>query len=635
MPRGWGMDITRKNVHFLGFNWRRGLGNLLQVVAGAKAFGARSLFSDATFSIDEGERVGVIGPNGAGKSTLFRILAGEDELDSGSIVRTQGLRLGYLAQEDAWDLASTVEDALVACEESPPWEMKRLAARLGLGPELLSKPLSALSGGYRMRVKLTRMLGRKPDLMLLDEPTNYLDLETTLALERFLLDAPCAFLLISHDREFLRRTTDHILEVEAGDIVKYSGGLDDYLEQKALMREQLEKQALSAAAKKKAILDFVSRFGAKATKARQAQSRLKRLDKMETIEVGQVLASARVRIPPPPRTGKRTVELEDADMGYEGRSVVTCARLEIARGDRVAIVGVNGAGKSTLLKTLAGELPLLSGELRRGLDARVAYFAQHVAERLEPNDTVLEGMGAKAHPDVGRQDILDLAGSLLFSGEAAEKRVRMLSGGEKSRVALGQALLQRAPCLLLDEPTNHLDFGAVEALAHGISEFEGTVVFVSHDRAFVRKAATKILEVRDGRATVYPGTYDEYVWSVQRGAWNQESGDGSEVAINDSAVRPSGGTQLKFKERRKELEREKRRTEKAISENERAQISAREILVRWTAEIEGAMGERAATAAKELASAQAEVERRESEWLELASALETVERELAELTPGR
>jgi ATP-binding cassette subfamily F protein 3 len=625
------------------------LGNLLQVVGGAKAFGARSLFQDATFAIDEGERVGVIGPNGAGKSTLFRILAGLDELDAGSIARAQGLRLGYLEQEDKWDTAATVDATLSGCAESPPWELKRLAARLGVGPALLPMPLASLSGGYRMRVKLALMLGRKPGLMLLDEPTNYLDLETTLALERFLLDAPCAFFLISHDREFLRRTTDHILEIEAGDVTKFNGGLDDYFEQKALLREQLEKRALSSAGKRREILDFVAKFGAKATKARQAQSRLKALDKMEAIETRPALASARVRIPPPARTGKRVLELEDCAFGYGGRAVLRDVRLEIARGDRVAIVGINGAGKSTLLKALAGELPPLSGEVKRGLDARVAYFAQHVAERLEPGDSVVEAMGARAHPGVSRQEILDLAGSLLFSGDAAAKRVRVLSGGEKSRVALGQALLQRAPCLLLDEPTNHLDFGAVEALAQGLTEFEGTVVIVSHDRSFVRRTATKILEIRDGRASIYPGTYDEYVWSVQKGAWREAdatasggrapAGGGAEAdggALRAGVAEGPRGTvepapAVNFKDEKKRLERERRALEKAIAANEAATEEVRSEILALTKALERASGEDAGRVARSLAAAQAKIDALEAEWLEKSGALEEARAALAGL----
>ena len=608
------------------------MSNLLQVVNGDKAFGARFLFRGATFAIDGGERVGVIGPNGAGKSTLFRILAGEDELDAGSIVKCQGLRLGYLAQEDGWDLSRTVEETLGLCPESPPWELMRLAARLGVGPTFLPKTLGSLSGGYRMRVKLALMLGRKPDLMLLDEPTNYLDLETTLALERFLLDAPCAFLLISHDREFLRRTTDHILEIEAGDVTKYNGGLDDYFEQKALLTEQLEKRALSTSNKRKEILDFVARFGAKATKARQAQSRMKQLGKLEAIETKPLLASARVRIPPPARTGKRVMEVEDCDLGYDGRVIVRGVRIEIARGDRIAIVGLNGAGKSTLLKALAGELEPQKGEIKRGLDARIAYFAQHVAERLDPNDTVLEAMGARAHSDVLRQEILDLAGSLLFSGESSLKRVRVLSGGEKSRVALGQALLQRAPCLLLDEPTNHLDFGAVEALAQGLADFEGTVVIVSHDRSFVRRTATKILEIRDGRASIYPGTYDEYVWSLQRGAWGEAEGGEKLGQPRDAApAAPSGMPAPNFKDEKKRLERDVRTFDRQIAVAESGIVEAKRALADLTTELQAAVGARAGELSRALADRQARLDRLEAEWLDVSARIESAREGLARL----
>ena len=612
------------------------LGNLLQMVAGAKGFGARSLFDSATFAIDQGERVGVIGPNGAGKSTLFKILAGEEELDSGSIVKAQNLRLGYLAQEDDWDASRSVEALLEDCVESPPWEMKRLAAQLGIGPDFLLRPLSSLSGGYRMRVKLAQMLGRRPDVMLLDEPTNYLDLETTLALEKFLLGAPCAFLLISHDREFLRRTTDHILEVESGDVTKYNGGLDDYFEQKEMLRGQLEKRALSASAKRREILDFVSRFGAKATKARQAQSRLKALGKLETIDVKPIAQSARVRIPAPARTGKRVMEVEDCDFGYPGRAVLYNVRFEIARGDRVAIVGRNGAGKSTLLKAFAGELAPERGEIKRGMDARIAYFAQHVAERLDPNDTVLEAMGAKAHPDVARQEILDLAGSLLFSGDSAEKRVRVLSGGEKSRVALGQALLQRAPCLLLDEPTNHLDFGAVEGLAAGLADFEGTVVIVSHDRSFVRRTATKILEVRDGAAIVYPGTYDEYVWSVQKGEWNDARDDESEASpmVGKQGSARANVPGSNYKEEKKRLEREARTLERQLASSEQEMEASRLELAQLTAQLLEASGAHAGELGRAMGLAQSLLDAAEAVWLANGERLEAMRESIARMGTG-
>ncbi|RYZ98329.1 MAG: ABC-F family ATP-binding cassette domain-containing protein, partial [Proteobacteria bacterium] len=469
--------------------------NLLQLHDGSKSFGPRLLFSKAGFSINAGEHVGVIGPNGAGKSTLFRILTGEDHLDTGSLTKARKLSLGYLSQHDHWEPEETGNSYLERVTQIPIWELKSQGRVLQVTEELLDKKVMSLSGGYRMRIKLMGLLGQAPNLMLLDEPTNYLDLETTLLLEQFLQAYEGAFLLISHDREFLRRTTDHILEVEGGEMTKYNGNIDDYFEQKELLRNQLETRAASLADKRKEVLDFVARFGASATKARQAQSRLKSLGRMETIELKPLPVSSTIRIPPPSKTGKLAVSVENANFGYPERTVLKSVSLQIQRGDHVAVVGLNGAGKSTLLKGISGTLAPLTGKFEFGFGMKIAFFAQHVIEALNADDTVIGSLEKAAHPDVKHQEILDLAGSLLFSGDDSRKLVSVLSGGEKSRVALGRVLLQKAPCLVLDEPTNHLDFQTVEALTQALRAYEGTVIVVSHDRSFIRRVGTKILEV--------------------------------------------------------------------------------------------------------------------------------------------
>jgi len=490
--------------------------NLLQLQSGAKSFGPRSLFRDATFSVNEGEHVGVIGPNGAGKSTLFHILTGKDHLDSGQIIRSRSLTLGYLSQHDEWNAEETGNSFLERVSKLPIWDVKTIGRALLLNEAILEKKILSLSGGYRMRIKLLGLLGQEPNLMLLDEPTNYLDLETTLLLERFLQGYNGAFLLISHDREFLRRTTDHILEIEAGDMTKYNGNIDDYFEQKELLRSQLMAGAASQQKKRSEILDFVARFGAKATKAKQAQSRLKMLGKMEMIEVKPLPNSSVIRIPPPEKTGKLAVSVSNASFGYGERTVIRNVNLQILRGDHVAVVGLNGAGKSTLLKGISGTLDPQAGSFELGLGVEMAFFAQHVIEALDPSHTVYQSLESAAHREIRPQEVLDLAGSLLFSGDDVKKPVSVLSGGEKSRVALGRVLLQKSPCLVLDEPTNHLDFGTVEALTNALRAYAGTVIVVSHDRGFIKRVGTKILEVSEGQVRLYPGTYEEYVWSVQQ-----------------------------------------------------------------------------------------------------------------------
>jgi ATP-binding cassette subfamily F protein 3 len=609
--------------------------NLLQLKNGMKAFGARSIFEGASFSVNEGEKVGVIGPNGAGKSTLFRILTGEESLDGGEITRASGLRLGYLAQEVTWEPATTVEDYLRTQTMTPIWDLKRQAPSFGLSVDDFTRPIMSLSGGYRMRVKLLHLLASRPDLMLLDEPTNYLDLETLVVLENFLQSTSSAFMVISHDREFLRRTTDHILEVEAGEVTKFAGNIDDYFEQKELLREQLEKAALSLQAKRKEILDFASKYGAKATKARQVQSRLKSLERMESIEVKALPVKAKIRLPEPVRTGKSVIQIEGAELGYGEKKVLKDLRLELLKGDHLGVVGVNGAGKSTLLKALAGELKPLQGDIGLGLGVEIAYFAQHVAERLDPRDSVLEAMGAKAHPDTTRQQILDLAGSLLFSGEDVDKKVRVLSGGEKSRVALGQVLLKRASCLLLDEPTNHLDFDTVEALTQALSDYPGTVVIVSHDRGFVRRTASKILEIRNGKAEFYPGTYDEYVWSVQKGALSlrEEAVESGRAKVSPAAPEqvPGANAKFNFKERKKTLERELRSCEKEMAAIDTESEKKRAEILELNERLLKASGVDATAIAREIGAAQERIESLEARYLELLETHDAAKIEIEEM----
>ena len=606
--------------------------NLLQLQDGSKSFGPRLLFSKAAFSINAGEHVGVIGPNGAGKSTLFRILTGEDHLDEGSLTRARKLSLGYLSQHDHWEAEETGNTYLERVTQIPIWDLKSQGRVLQMTEELLDKKVVSLSGGYRMRIKLMGLLGQAPNLMLLDEPTNYLDLETTLLLERFLQDYEGAFLLISHDREFLRRTTDHILEVEAGEMTKYNGNIDDYFEQKELLRSQLEARAASLADKRKEVLDFVARFGASASKARQAQSRLKSLGRMETIELKPLPVASTIRIPAPAKTGKLALAVESASFGYGERTVLRNVSLQVQRGDHVAVVGLNGAGKSTLLKGITGTIPPLTGKFEFGLGVKIAFFAQHVIEALDPQDTVLRSLERAAHPEVKPQEILDLAGSLLFSGDDARKSISVLSGGEKSRVALGRVLLQKAPCLVLDEPTNHLDFQTVEALTQALRAYEGTVIVVSHDRGFIRRVGTKILEVATGQVRLYPGSYEEYVWSLQQDLAREEVGP-ARAAAPRAGIATEGGAAERapnWKEEKKRLDKELRACEKKIAESEtemaKLQKENEEINHRLVTESAPTMD-----LVKKMSANGARVQELEERWLELAEEKEKLHAAIAQM----
>ncbi len=591
--------------------------NLLQLSNGAKAFSSQKLFDDATFSINEGEHVGVIGPNGAGKTTLFKILVGEQELDSGSLITSNSLRLGYLSQHDQWNADETGNSYLERVCKLPVWQAKSMGKDLQVSDEVFTKPIMSLSGGYRMRIKLIGLLGSDPNLMLLDEPTNYLDLETTLLLERFLQNYEGAFLLISHDREFLRRTTDHILEVEAGDIVKYNGNIDDYFEQKELLRSQLEASAKNQADKRKAILEFVTRFGAKATKAKQAQSRLKQLEKMEVIELKALPNTSVIKIPEPTPVGKTVLTLKDADFGYQDRKIINKVSLEVRRGDHVAVVGLNGAGKSTLLKGLAGTLAPLTGMRELGHQVEIAIFNQHVVEVLDSSHSVYESLAAAAHKDVTPQDIRNMAGSLLFSSDHIEKKIKVLSGGEKSRVALGRILLKKVPCLLLDEPTNHLDFQTVEALTEALKHYEGTLVVVSHDRGFVQRIATKILEVSKGHVLVYPGTYDEYVWSLQKGLVS------GEITTEENAIKKVSAPETNSHHLRKERDKQVRALDKKIAQCEalieKLESSNKEL----NDQIVAGSGDQAKLV-EQMSSNALKLQQVEAEWVQLAEQKESL-----------
>lgn len=608
---------------------------LLQVQKGAKQIGTKVLFTDATFSINAGEHIGVIGPNGAGKTTLFRTLVGMDHLDSGEITKTSGLRMGYLEQEPDWSHNQTAEEHLISRSLKGIWELKQLGRDLGLSDDHFCKPLHELSGGFRMRMKLLGLIGQDPDLMLLDEPTNFLDLESILVLEKFLQGYRGAFLLISHDREVLRRTTEATLEVESGEITKFAGHIDDYFEQKAQLRAVLEAQVANQQAKRAQVLDFVARFGAKATKARQAQSRLRQLEKMEQVEISDLPVRAKIRIPSPSPTGKEILTLDSAALGYHSdREILSNVTMRLERGAHVGVVGHNGAGKSTLLKSLAGQLPLLRGRLQLGYQVSLSYYSQHVSDQLNLDDTVLGAFQSAAKRDVGPQEILGLAGSLLFSGDDVYKPIRVLSGGEKSRVALGQILVKRSPLLLLDEPTNHLDFETVEALTEALRTYEGTVVVVSHDRSFIGRIANRILEIHAGRAEYYPGSYDEYLWSLQKGVLSERREVNTTSSPNRSTGAASEPAKFNFKDESKRLQglvKEQRRKVQKCEELLKELSDRRD---QMTNELLAASGSYASALGKDLGLCAQEIERLENDMLMHMEALETAESELLKLRLG-
>jgi ATP-binding cassette subfamily F protein 3 len=393
---------------------------------------------------------------------------------------------------------------------------------------------------------------------------------------------------------------------------------------------------MSLQEKRKEILDFVARFGAKASKASQAQSRLKSLDKMETIELKALPVNASINLPAPIKTGRLILNLKNVDLGYGEKVILKNVNFMLEKGDHLAVVGLNGAGKSTLLKALADLLPPLHGEVEIGPLVTIGYFAQHVAESLTSTDTVLEAMSRDAHPDVTRQEALNLAGSLLFSGDAVKKKVSVLSGGEKARVALGRILLQRCPCLILDEPTNHLDFQTVEALTQALVKYQGTVVVVSHDRSFVRRIGTKILEIRKGSVELYPGSYDDYVWSVQQGVL-------SDRLHEDLPTRPSrtetpkenssreNSSKENYKDKKKNLDRLLRQAERRIEEIDKLLPTQQTKLHHLSDKLASVVGLEAQKVIKEMGEIQAQIDSLEAEWLTMSEQREQSQAEIKDL----
>jgi ATP-binding cassette subfamily F protein 3 len=604
--------------------------NLLQLVSGAKHLGNKQLFSEAFLSVNADEHIGVIGPNGAGKTTLFKILAQLESLDEGQLIRSQSLRLGYLKQESEWNVEETVEQFISKDATKDIWDIKRWGPKLGIEEKLYQQPLKNLSGGYRMRVQLMKLLAQDPNLLLLDEPTNFLDLETTLILENFLQDYPGAFLLISHDREFLKRTTDHIVEVEQGEITKFPGNIEDYFEQKRELMEQLAAQARNQSAKRQHIMDFVERFRAKATKAKQAQSRLKQLDKMEVIETKPLPVRAQIPIPEPVYTGKETLLLTDFAVGYAENKILSGINFRLLKGDHLAVVGVNGAGKSTLLKTLAGKIPALGGQSAWGYQVKVSYFAQHSTDELISGETVLEALQRKAHREVTLQEIKNLAGALLFAGDDVLKKIKFLSGGEKSRVALGQVLLEKNPVLLLDEPTNHLDFDTVEALTQALKSYSGSILVVSHDRSFVRRVASRILEIHHGKAEFYPGSYDDYVWSQEQGVLSDRSLSTLSQAGGASAKQTSE-SKFNYRDEMKRLQSEANKLKKRELEILKAINDFSVQRDQLGVESERVSGAKAGEVFKAIAHATQKIDENENELLELMEQQQSVETQIQKL----
>ena len=565
-----------------------------------KQFGSKIIFRDVSFHLRPKEKVGLIGENGTGKTTLFKVVTGSEPLDSGQVTLRKGLRYGLLEQDQEGGDESVLERVILGDPHflQVKKEMEKLEAdqkfqdrygmlqhefeRLGgydrearakiilqgLGFKLgqWEKSLNQLSGGWRMRVELSRILLQHPDVLLLDEPSNHLDLQSVVWLESFLQSYEGSILLISHDRKFLNTLSTRIFELDRARLTVYSGNYDDYEKQKESQRAQLESQAENQSRRIAEVERFIERFRAKNTKATQVQSRIKMLDKIERVQIAKNTKSIHFRFPQPVRTGRNVLEMDKVTKYYGALKVYENFSMTLERGCKVALAGENGAGKSTLLKMMAGVLPPDSGEVRQGVKVSRSYFAQHQGELLNFSHTVLESLQESASGLLRTQQ-RNILGAFLFSGDDVEKKVSVLSGGEKSRLALARMLCGKAAArnksslptdaeasappslILLDEPTNHLDIRSREHLAAVLSDYEGSLVIISHDRFFLDGFVNKVWDICNGKVREYDGNYSEYEYAKSKDELVEEKDQARRVEKNV----PTSST-LEKERKRKEAE---------------------------------------------------------------------------------
>jgi len=595
----------------------------------SKSFGGRVLYSNATLQLNAGERWALVGPNGAGKTTLLKIIMGLESADEGTVTFAKDATLGYLEQEtELMGDRTALNEVIESAHEIKQWERKvndlsikiaetpegatlnkyledyahamerferlggyelesrarQILAGLGFPVEDFDKPAKEFSGGWQMRISLSKLLLRRPDVLLLDEPTNHLDLESVQWLERFLSSYDGTVLLVSHDRSFMDACVTHVAALENRMLVTYTGNYSGYLHQR---EENLEQLRAKRAAQERDIAHmetFIERFRYKPTKAKQVQERVAKVEKIreELVVLPEQSHHMHFRFPEPPRTGDTVISLEGVAKSYEDNFVYDNVDLKLYRGDHVALVGPNGAGKSTLMKLIAGKLKPDAGQISLGQNVTEAYYAQHQLEELNPANTVLAELDTVAAGWTTSEE-RRLLGAFLFHGDDVEKRVNVLSGGERARLALAKMLVSPDPLLLLDEPTNHLDIDSVDVLEKALVDFPGTIILISHDEHLVRAVANKVVDVRDHKVTVYDGNYDYFLFKLaelQAAAQGETSsktvssyGTSGARAVKNSgpeAGQAAGASRnVKTKEQRRAEAEERNRRSRALRETKK------------------------------------------------------------------